>query len=142
MAPRPADEQFGFICSQCGECCKNLSEAHNVFLNEVDISRISAFLEMEVCAFKENYLVRHQSKKTQNYDLFRFSAEGSCKFLSDDNHCLIHEVKPFQCANSPFHFFWTGRSGYACTDEIRVPDDHNSTKGDRQFLSQAKRKVD
>jgi Fe-S-cluster containining protein len=141
LEPDNKPDQFGFVCTQCGECCKNLSDKHNVLLNAVDIERIANFLGMEISAFKEMYLVKLQSLKMKSYDLYRFSAEGSCKFLSGDNRCSIHEVKPFQCANSPFGFFWTGRGGYACTNDVSVPADHTSVKNDRHFLSQSEKRT-
>ncbi len=131
--------QFGFFCTQCGECCKNLSEAHNVYLNEIDIERIANFLHMEVSAFKAAFLTQSESSKTKNYDFYHFSAVGRCRFLSNENRCLIHDVKPFQCANTPFNFFWTGHREYACTKGVSVPADHSSENYDLLFLAQSRR---
>jgi len=132
-------EQFGFVCNGCGECCKHLSEAHNVFLNETDIDRISKFLGMTARAFKKTYLIESISRKMQKYKFYQFSAVGKCAFLGEDNRCSIHAVKPFQCANTPFNFFWTGKSEYSCTNGTNVPADHSSERNDRLFLSQSQR---
>jgi Fe-S-cluster containining protein len=135
-----AETQFGFSCTQCGECCRHLSEAHNVYLNEADIARIAGFLGMSDSDFKATYLVESQSRKTEAYEFYHFSAVGKCAFLADDNRCSIHSVKPYQCANTPFDFFWTGKNEYACTDGARVPLEHSSERSDRLFLQQSRRR--
>lgn len=82
-----------FECTGCGECCRRPG---HVEFTPIDITRVSAHLEMSEAAFRHKYLIwDHGSWRVE-------VIEGDpCTFLVGD-HCTIHEVKPIQCRTYPF----------------------------------------
>ena len=82
-------------CEQCGTCCKNKM----IFLTPDEVSKIARYLNSDPHNFAEVY-----------YDgifpriALKHKPDGSCIFLTEDNKCKIHEVKPFQCHTYPILF--------------------------------------
>lgn len=63
-----------------------------------EIEALAAFLGMDVDAFVDHYTRLAPSRK--NLALTEQS-DGACIFLTEDNRCLIQDVKPRQCRDFP-----------------------------------------
>ena len=95
---RPTNEILArFVCHGCGNCCRGDGF---VSLTHEDIERISEFLEMEPPDFLDRYAEfdkpAHEWRLVDQKD-----EQQSCVFLTNDNRCRIHPVKPTQCAGFP-----------------------------------------
>ena len=89
------------ICTGCGNCCR---WPGYVRVNEAEIDRIAAFLDMESYDIVEQHtrLTDDRSGLSLNeHD------DGSCVFLVDNN-CVIQDVKPKQCRDFPNHWSFEG----------------------------------
>jgi Fe-S-cluster containining protein len=82
-----------FVCTRCGNCCRGHG---HVYLSDEDITRLAGWLGLDRDAFLRAYteerLQRPVLKNQPNLD---------CIFLKG-NDCVVHEVKPEQCARWPF----------------------------------------
>jgi len=107
-----------FVCNKCGDCCRNFSEERGVLLCLDDIERISDYLNINVPTFIEQYCIRRLfNLKNGILDIYLLSSKkNTCLFLTKNNLCKIHPVKPIQCKHSPFEFFpdIKGQSRYTC----------------------------
>jgi len=84
------NEVFSEIkCTDCANCCKVFSPP----VNETDIERISAFLQISETEFVEKYL------KTDDKGRYEMKALP-CPFLKD-NKCSIYEIRPIVCQEYP-----------------------------------------
>jgi Fe-S-cluster containining protein len=102
-------------CERCVSAC--LSDPGR--LVPIDLKRIALFLHIGVNQLKNEYLVRIPAKGRDRVHFLapvktkagRFLAppgssvpeyytteKGRCIFLSEENRCTIHPVKPFECA--------------------------------------------
>jgi Fe-S-cluster containining protein len=103
-------------CEKCVSACRRDPGR----LIPADVKKIAAFLKLDEKELQERYLVRIPAKdQTRNIHFLapakikaaRFLAapgtvvpdyydkeKGRCVFLSPEGSCLIHEVKPFECA--------------------------------------------
>jgi Fe-S-cluster containining protein len=77
-------------CLQCANCCKSIPP----LINTSDISRISKKLGMKKSLFMEEYV-------TIDEDGDMVFNSSPCKFLQDDNICVIYEVRPKSCRRYP-----------------------------------------
>lgn len=85
---------FRFECQTgCTNCC---TQNGHVYLNEDDITRISAHLGLERDTFEKRYLCRSPEGMR-----LTFPRPDSCHFLVSSG-CKIHEVKPLQCRTFPY----------------------------------------
>lgn len=77
-------------CLECANCCKTTGPLYT----EKDIERISKHLKLSIADFEKKYLRVDEDgdKVLQNLP---------CSFLSDDNTCLIYEVRPKACREYP-----------------------------------------
>ena len=79
---------IGFKCRGCGNCCRE--QPSDVNLEEQRRIEERGFTNfLEVSGLTENRLIRRKP-------------DGSCFFLTKDNHCAIYDVRPMVCRLAPF----------------------------------------
>lgn len=90
-------------CNLCGDCCKNFSNQNGVILFPEDIKRISHKLGLTNKEFIHNYSYEEllDTELGEITVFFLKDIKGQCVFLSQDNQCTIHEIKPAQCEGWP-----------------------------------------
>lgn len=82
-----------FECRRCGYCCHG--EA-TVSLNDGDIKRMTAYLELSFPELKEKYLRESGSFLEMKI------VDGHCVFYEDQG-CSIHPARPWRCGQWPLH---------------------------------------
>lgn len=85
------DDIFDEIdCLACANCCKTTGPLYT----EKDIERIAKYLRLSASDFEKKYLRIDEDgdKVLQNLP---------CYFLSDDNTCIIYDVRPKACREYP-----------------------------------------
>jgi len=108
-------------CKKCRSCCTNIP---GIPMPE-QVVRIAEFLKMPLMQCLEQYFIVGQRDGVERigtnedgiaeYDMTEFvyparvgcagqrenwqytCRRGACSFLTDDEHCMVHEVKPFEC---------------------------------------------
>ncbi|MCS7149482.1 MAG: YkgJ family cysteine cluster protein [Caldimicrobium sp.] len=84
-----------FSCKRCGACCKGES---TVSLSLEEMDRIAKYLSLDREVFIEKFTVIYGKNRIEMK-----TKEGYCIFYDkDNNHCLIHPVKPVKCKEWPF----------------------------------------
>lgn len=91
------DNGLCFECKACGECCRTHGEYAFVYLSDVDVSRISAYLNMTRLDFLNAYCA-----SDADGDVYLAELKGDCSFLEKGNLCRIYPVRPKQCDTWPF----------------------------------------
>ena len=81
-----------FTCSRCGDCCRGPGY---VWVDDAEIGRLAAHLEMSIEAFGRSYL-RDVSGRTALID----NPDGDCIFWTDG--CSVYAARPGQCRTFPF----------------------------------------
>ena len=89
-----------FRCRQCGACCRIPNGI--VRVSEDEIARIAAHLGMT-----EPDFIRQECEIAPDRRglMLRSQADGACVWLTDENRCRIHAVKPDKCRTFPYE--WT-----------------------------------
>lgn len=89
-----------FKCRQCGACCRIKNGI--VRVDEAEISRIAKYL-----GFTEDDFIATETEVAPDRKglILKSRPDGSCVYLTDDNLCMIHSVKPGKCASFPYK--WT-----------------------------------
>lgn len=82
-------------CICCGACCRWEGE---VKITDAEVTRIATYLGMTENAFIEE---KTQLRADRRGLSVRMLPDGTCIFLTSDNKCSIHDVKPAQCAGYP-----------------------------------------
>lgn len=86
------EEAFSSInCLDCANCCKN----HSPRFKQPDIKRIAKYLGMKEGQFIQSYLRLDEENDFVNQ-------VQPCRFLNDDNTCMIYDVRPSDCARYPY----------------------------------------
>jgi len=85
-----------FKCSCCGACCRWPGV---VYVREKEMPAIAAHLGISVQELIDRY-TRLSDDRTGL--VYKDNADGSCIFLTEDNLCRIHAVKPEQCRTFPY----------------------------------------
>ncbi len=89
------EEGVYYVCQRCANCCKWEGD---VCLEEEEILRIAAFLQMDVFEFTTEYTrLRENRVGLSLID----KANNECIVLEDGRNCRIQPVKPKQCAGFP-----------------------------------------
>jgi Fe-S-cluster containining protein len=88
-----------FVCHSCGACCRGEGE---VFVTRQRAVLIAEHLGVELSEFRRRYTRRDVEGGHLLRD--RSLEDDACIFLDDANRCMIHAVKPEQCANFPFRW--------------------------------------
>lgn len=83
-----------YDCCQCANCCRMCK----ILLDDNDVKRISAVLEMPEDDFIEKYLSDADNDDEKPY---KITAEP-CAFLENDGRCRIQRYKPDGCREFPF----------------------------------------
>ena len=114
-----------FECTRCGECCRNLSDDRVVLLFPGELEAIAECFSIDpklmtdltepVAQFAD---IGIDARKLRHND-------GVCVFLGNDNLCVIHSIKPYQCRMGPNRFLFDWMSDYACMSGIEPPQDVN-----------------
>ena len=81
-------DSVGFQCKNCGVCCRN--QPPDINLKEQHMIEARGFM---------NFLEDPNDPDNRN---IRRNKDGSCFFLTDENSCKIHAVKPVICILEPF----------------------------------------
>lgn len=84
-----------FHCVGCGACCR---WAGIVRVDDAQIAAIAEFLKLTEQQFIEQYT---QLAPDRRGLVLVDAPDGACIFLSPDNRCRIHPVKPRQCNDFP-----------------------------------------
>lgn len=87
------DDVF-YVCQRCTKCCKWPGD---VRLEDEEIPKIAAFLELTESEFIETYT----RLRTNRQGLSLIEKENHECIMLDGNSCRIHQVKPEQCAGFP-----------------------------------------
>ena len=96
-----------FVCQGCGACCRIKNGI--VRVSDDEIRRIAAFLGMSEQAFIDNETEVAPDRRGL---ILKSRTDDSCVYLTEDNRCAIHPVKPDKCRTFPFE--WTN----ADSDEV------------------------
>ena len=86
-----------FKCQGCGACCRIKDGIVRVGADE--IKRIAAFLGMSEQEFID---WETESAPDRKGLILKSRPDDSCVYLTDDNRCRIHPVKPDKCRTFPF----------------------------------------
>ena len=96
----------GFVCRRCGACCRIPDGI--VRVSGAEIARIARFLATS----EEDFIASQTVLAPDRKGLVLLSRpNGACAFLSPDNRCRIHPVKPDKCRSFPFD--WTNSDSFS-----------------------------
>lgn len=87
---------MAFACRQCGACCRIPDGI--VRVSDAEIARIAAYLGMSEGAFIERECEVAPDRRGL---VLHSRPDGACAWLTDDNRCRIHAVKPDKCRTFP-----------------------------------------
>ena len=89
-----------FKCQGCGACCRIKNGI--VRVGEAEIRRIAEFVGMS-----EQEFIDHETEIAPDRKglILKIRPYDACVYLTDDNRCRIHPVKPDKCRTFPFE--WT-----------------------------------
>lgn len=92
----------GFICSRCGNCCTVKGYVH---LQDEELKKIAEYLSISLYEFTNTYtrLLPNRIGLSLIED-----ANGNCIFLSEERTCRINDVKPEQCRGFPLKWNFEG----------------------------------
>ena len=86
-----------FQCQpHCGKCCTVDERDGSVFLEPIDVERLSEHLGISVHDFGARYATQELSEM----ELAKQS-NGRCVFLTD-GRCTVYDARPLQCRTYPF----------------------------------------
>lgn len=97
-----------FKCLGCGACCRIPNGI--VRVSDAEISRIAEYLGVPEAEFIEKETDVAPDRRGL---VLKSRPDDSCVWLTEDNKCRIHPVKPDKCRSFPYE--WTNRdSGEVC----------------------------
>lgn len=100
-APEPPFWSHGlrFTCKApaCHECCSGRHGPGHVWVDDADVARLAAHLEVSEEAF-----ARAALRLTPRGLSLQERAGGDCLFLEPDGRCRVYEARPTQCRTYPF----------------------------------------
>ena len=103
----------GFRCVGCGACCRIKDGI--VRVGEEEIARIAEFLGMKEEEFIERETLVAPDRKGL---MLRSREDGACVWLTEENRCRIHEVKPDKCRTFPYE--WTNPDSAEVCEGLKV----------------------
>ena len=103
-----------FKCQGCGACCRIKNGI--VRVGDGEIRRIAAFLGMSEQEFIDRETEIAPDRKGL---ILKSRADESCVYLTDDNRCRIHPVKPDKCRTFPFE--WTNPDSAEVCPALNFP---------------------
>jgi hypothetical protein len=84
-----------FGCTRCGACCM---EPGFVYIDEEELAKIGAHLELERDALIARYKIDREGKRF----VIDASDGSGCPLLTSGKECSVQRVKPKQCSTFPF----------------------------------------
>lgn len=84
-----------FHCRGCGACCR---WEGIVRVSAQELTDIAEYLQMTEEEFRQRYTLIAFDRKSL---ILTDREDGACVFLTEDNRCQIHPVKPLQCRTFP-----------------------------------------
>ena len=88
-----------FKCLGCGACCRIKNGI--VRVGEAEVRRIAAFLGMS----EQEFIDRETEIAPDRKGLvLKSRPDDSCVYLTEENRCRIHPVKPDKCRTFPFEW--------------------------------------
>lgn len=109
-----------FECLGCGACCRIPNGI--VRVSDAEISRISAFLGMPELEFIAGETEVAPDRRGL---VLKSRPDNSCVWLTEDNRCRIHPVKPDKCRTFPYG--WVNPDSYEVCAGLRRTGDWFST---------------
>ena len=106
-------ELSSFKCLGCGACCRIPNGI--VRVSDVEISRIDEYLGMP-----EHVFIAEETDVSPDRRglVLKSRADNSCVWLTEDNRCRIHPVKPDKCRSFPYD--WTNADSYEVCPALRA----------------------
>lgn len=101
-----------FECRSCGACCRIKNGI--VRVGDAEIKRIAEFLGMSESDFIEQETEIAPDRQSL---ILKSHADGACVYLTQDNRCRIHAVKPDKCRTFPFE--WTNSDSDQVCPELK-----------------------
>lgn len=95
------DPDTYYRCQRCTACCRWPGD---VRLGDDEIPRIAAFLGMT----EEAFIQTHTRLRTDRKGLSLLEKENHECVMLENGGCVIHEVKPLQCAGFPNRWNFPG----------------------------------
>lgn len=86
-------------------------------VSDAEIARIADFLGMPEAAFIANETEIAPDRRGL---MLKSRPDGACVYLTDDNRCRIHTVKPDKCRTFPFA--WVNPDSDAVCPGLREPE--------------------
>ena len=102
-----------FKCHECGACCRIPNGI--VRVSDAEISRISRFLGMTEQEFIANETDVAPDRRGL---ILKSRPDNSCAWLTEDNRCRIHSVKPDKCRSFPYD--WINSDSYEVCPGLRT----------------------
>lgn len=101
-----------FKCTGCGSCCRIPNAI--VRVSDAEIARIAAYLGVSEMDFisKETEVAPDRRGL-----ILRSRDDDSCVWLTEDNRCRIHPVKPDKCRSFPYE--WTNPDSHEICSGLR-----------------------
>ena len=94
-----------FACRGCGACCRI---PHGIVrVSAAEIARIAAFLGENEASFIDAETELAPDRKGL---ILKSRPDGACAYLTADNRCRIHPVKPDKCRTFPYE--WTNPDSF------------------------------
>ena len=84
-----------FHCAECGACCR---WDGIVRVDDAAIAAMAGYLKISEQEFIDSYTRLEPDRRGL---VLLDAPDGACCFLTTDNHCRIHPVKPRQCRDFP-----------------------------------------
>jgi Fe-S-cluster containining protein len=85
-----------WFCTGCGNCCRWPGD---VRVLDDDVAAMAGYLELDERTFVERYTRLHSDRR--GLSLVNRERDEGCVFLTDDDRCAVHAVKPRQCRDYP-----------------------------------------
>lgn len=102
-----------FTCRGCGACCRIKDGI--VRVSDAEIAMISAFLGISESSFIDGETEVAPDRRGL---VLKSRPDGACAWLTDDNRCRIHPVKPDKCRTFPYE--WTNADSFDVCPSLRA----------------------
>jgi Fe-S-cluster containining protein len=125
------EDTFHFSCTGCGKCCHGRHK--DIILTGYDFFLLRKTLGISSKELATQYCDAHVGT-TSKFPFFSLAMkyDGSCKFLSSEGKCLVHDGKPASCALFPIgrSFSWTLKTSEQIV-EYKLTGNTRNCKGDK-----------